>query len=107
MTDIDDQPRRGGVAPLGRAISQFLATSGLGAKMRDLKVHEAWRDALGPELAPRATSVDFRRGELIVEVDSAAHKHELVSFTGEQYRQEANRRIGDNRIRRVSFKLRT
>jgi hypothetical protein len=106
MTDIDNQPRRGGVAPLGRAVSQFLAASGLGAKMRDLKVHEAWREALGPELAPHAISVDFRRGELVVEVDSAAHKHELVSFTGEQYRQEANRRLGDNRIRRVSFKLR-
>ncbi len=75
--------------------------------MRDWKVHQAWRDALGPELADQATSVDFLRGELIVEVDSAAQKHELASFTGEQYRQEANRRLGENRIRRVSFKVRS
>lgn len=105
MTDIGNHSRRGGVQPLGRAVSQFLEASGLGAKMRDWKVHEAWRDALGPELAPHAVSVDFRRGELVVEVDSAAHKHELMNFTGEQYRQEANRRMGDNRIRRVKFKL--
>ena len=103
---MDDHSRRGGVAPLGRAISQFLQTSGMGDKMRDWKVHEAWRDALGPELAQHATSVDFRRGELVVEVASSAHKHELVNFTGEQYRREANRRMGNNRIRRVSFKLR-
>ncbi len=107
MAGIDDSSRRGGVAPLGRAVSQFLEASGLGAKMRDWKVHQAWRDSVGSELAQHATSVDFRRGELIVEVDSAAHKHELVNFTGEQFRQEANKRIGENRIRRVSFKLRS
>ena len=97
--------RRGGIHSSAEAVKEFLAASGLGSKLRDWPVYEAWRDALGPELARRARAVDFRRGELVVEVESAAHLHELVSFTGERYRQLTNRRLGRDAVRKVSFKL--
>ena len=47
----------------------------------------------------------LRRKELVVEVESAAHKQELESFTAEGYRQQANRRLGTDRIQRVTIKL--
>ena len=90
---------------MGQALQDFLRSSGLGAKLRDARVYEAWSRALGPDLDRRARAVDFRRGELIVEVESAAHLSELKSFTGERYRQLANRHLGSPRILRVAFKL--
>jgi Dna[CI] antecedent DciA-like protein len=100
-----DGERRGGVHPAGQAVREFLRASGLGAKLRDYPVYEAWRKALGDELGRRARAVDFRRGELIVEVESAAHLHEFANFTGERYRQLTNQHLGREAVTRVSFKL--
>ena len=47
----------------------------------------------------------FHFGELTVEVESAPHLHELQNFTGEQYRCEANRILGEERIKKVQFRL--
>ncbi len=90
---------------MGDAMKVFLSESGLGAKLRDWDVHQAWRDTLGPVLCKRARSVLYRHGELVVEVESAAHKQELESFTAEGYRRKANQRLGTERIRRVTIKL--
>ena len=83
----------------------FLKQSGLGARLGDGKVYDAWRASLGVELAKRARAVSFRAGELVVEVESSPHLAELKGFTGESYRQEANRRLGSERIRRINYKL--
>lgn len=96
---------RGGVSSMEQAVKAFLVESGLGSKLRDLPVYEAWQAVLGEELSHRARPVDFRRGELVVEVESAVHLHELSNFTGERYRQLANRDLGSERIRKVTFKL--
>ena len=97
--------KRGGQAFLGDALRTYLKQSGLAPKLRDWKVYDTWREVLGEGLASRARAVAFRNGELIVEVESAAHFQELQSFTGEAYRVAANQRLGAERIRRVTFKL--
>ena len=98
------EPRARAVAPMGAAVQAFLAASGLGSRIRDQRVFDAWNRAVGTELAARARPARLRGGELLVEVDSAAHKSELEGFTGEQYLREANRLCGQ-RITRVVFKL--
>jgi len=87
------------------ALGRFLRSSGLAGRMRGWPVFEAWVDALGPELARHARPVRFERGELLVEVGSAAHYQELASFTGEGYRQRANERLAKPEIRRIVFRL--
>ena len=99
------QRERGGLFTLGEAIEAFLKTSGLDAHRRDGRIFRAWSEGLDEGLASRSRPVRFRAGELIVEVQSAAHLHELKNFTGEGYRQLANGRLGAEVIRRVSFKL--
>jgi hypothetical protein len=86
-------------------MGSFLSSSGLARKLSDTRVLGAWREALGPELAPRAKAVRFRRGELTVEVASAALRQELEAFTGDNYRRAANERVGAETIRRVTFRL--
>lgn len=108
--DTEGKPRqRGGMTTMGNALADFLRQSGLAAKLRDAAVYEAWAAAVGEELARLARPVDFRRGELVVEVASASRRAELAGFTGERYRRLANRRLqqsgaGAQRIRKVSFK---
>jgi Ser/Thr protein kinase RdoA (MazF antagonist) len=101
------QPRE--AVPFARAMERFLAASGLSERVRDWPVFRAWSEALGEALGEfsgrHARAVRFARGELFVEVDSAAHLHELANFTGEQVRALANSRLGSEQIRRVHFQL--
>jgi hypothetical protein len=94
------------VAPLGDALASFLRGANLDERMRERAVFSAWRAALGPALAERAVAVRFARGELTVEVASAVLLGELVNFTGERLRRDANARLGGDRIKNVSFKPR-
>ena len=87
-------------------LETFLRSSGLGAQIRDATVFRAWSRALGPGLAARAKPVRFRDGELLVEVDSAAHLAQLRSFTGEGLRKAANALLKRPTITRVVFKTR-
>ena len=90
---------------MGEAVRSFMQASGLGAQLKDMRVYNAWREALGADLARRARAVAFRAGELIVEVESSPQLSQLKGFTGESYRQEANRVLGSERIRRINYKL--
>lgn len=87
------------------ALKFFMRDSGLSSHMRHWPVFEAWNDVLGKDLARRARPVRFQGGELCVEVESAAHLHELKNFTGEQYRALTNERLGKQEIRRLVFRL--
>ena len=90
---------------LAQALQRFLGASGLSERTRDWAVFRAWSEALGAGLGRHARAVRFARGELLVEVDSATHLHELSNFTGEQIRELANGRLGSEQIRRVHFQL--
>ncbi len=84
------------------ALGRYLERSGLDLKLRNARVIKAWDHALGP-LGVHARVVKFQKGELIVEVDSAAHFAELTNFTGDNYRRAANQRLGRELIERVTF----
>lgn len=103
---MKDQSQRGGVSPLGDALAGFLRGAKLDRRMREAEVFAAWRAVLGPQLSERARAVRFERGELTVEVSSAALLGELAGFTGERHRRTANQRLGGDRIHSVIFKPR-
>lgn len=88
------------------ALESYLRASGLEAQIRDATVFRAWSRTLGSALAARAKPVRFRDGELLVEVDSAAHLAQLKGFTGEVHRKAANRLLPRPLIHRVVFKTR-
>jgi hypothetical protein len=98
-------PDRRGVAAMHDALAAFLRENQLGPRSRHQPVFDAWNQALGADLARRARPVRFARGELAIEVESAAHLHELANFTGENHRARANEILGKPEIRRVVFRL--
>jgi predicted nucleic acid-binding Zn ribbon protein len=97
--------RHGGVTSLGDALDGYLRESGLAQKLALRRIYSAWDAACGPRLAERARPVRFRDGQLLVEVQSSAHLHELESFTGEGLRRAANQRLGRAEILKVVFQL--
>ncbi len=90
-----------------QALDEFLRSTQLGPKLNVTRVFRAWQQAVGPKLAARALPVRFESGKLSVEVDSAAHLHELANFSGERYRRAANQRLGHDSIQRVVFQAKT
>lgn len=93
------------MSSMRNALRSFLIESGIGTKLKDAEVHQAWSQAAGAALAGRARPVRFERGELTVAVRSAPHFQELKGFTGEGLRRAANQRLGSERIRRVTYRL--
>ena len=100
----DDQ-RGGPPALIGEALKRYLDASGLSKHLRDWPVLDAWRQAVGPELAKRARPVAYRAGELVVEVESAPLLSQLKGFSGDGYRRAANSALGEDRIQKINFKL--
>lgn len=105
MVVAEERDIRRGPVPLRDALRRYLRDSGLGGRLRNATVYQAWNDALGERAARHARPVRLQFGDLTVEVESSVHLHELQNFTAEQYRQEANRRLGEERIRKISFRL--
>ena len=105
------QPKRGGLHSLGDSIETYLAASGLGKQLANGPVYEAWSRVAGERMGRHARPVRFEGGTLQVEVDSAAHLHELEAFIGEDLRLRANhalaRSAGHLVIHRVQFKLKS
>jgi predicted nucleic acid-binding Zn ribbon protein len=103
------QRRRGGVSSVQDALGAFLRESGLAPRVAQsvaqASIFRAWNEALGEALARHAQPVRLQDGELLVEVQSAPHLHELANFTGEKFRHAANARLGRERIRSVTFQL--
>ena len=88
-----------------QGLKALFKETGLDQQMRDFAVYDAWRQALGKDFSKRARAVQFRGGVLTVETESSAQRHELASFTGESYRQQANNILGTERIKRITYKL--
>ena len=87
------------------ALKEYLRESGLGPRLRHWDIYKAWGNALGRGMSKRAKPVSYQRGLLTVEVESAAHMHELRSFSGDEARRRANQLLGRDAITRVDFKL--
>ena len=104
---MKDEKRKGGAVSLKDAVRKFMRTSGLEARESAGAVFAAWNDAAMATLGAGAPAVRFQRGELVAEAGSSAHLQELKGFLGEELRQEANRRLGEEKILSVTFRIGT
>lgn len=68
-------------------------------------VFRTWEKVVGEALAKKARPTKFQKGELMIEVSSMVHLHELKNFTGETYRFALNQQLGGSRVERLTFKL--
>jgi hypothetical protein len=104
---VKEERKKGGAVSLKDAVRKFMHTSGLAARESAGAVFAAWNDAAQAMLGSGAPAVRFQGGELVVEAGSSAHLQELKGFLGEELRQEANRRLGAEKILRITFRIGT
>jgi predicted nucleic acid-binding Zn ribbon protein len=100
-------PRTGpapAAAPLGELLSQVKRQIGLEARRPLHPTFAAWEQVVDQAFAGHTAPVRFRGGELLVEVTSATHHHELVAFHGERLRTAINRELGQELVERLLFK---
>lgn len=96
-----------GPQPIASLLRSFLRESGLQRPSGDERVFRAWSDACGPAWKDHAQPVAFRAGQLTVEVSSSVRLSELKSFHGQGIRAKANAALGEVRIQKVVFKLKS
>jgi len=102
---VNEEKRKGQQVVIADAVKRYMKTSGITARQSSGAVFSAWNDAVEALLGTRVPAVKFQGGELTAETSSSAHLQELKSFQGEALRQEANRRLGEEKISRVTFRI--
>lgn len=104
---MPDEPRGGASPSFGDLLAGVTRQAGLSRSKPVHPVFRAWDEVAGDALAKVARPVRFRGGELAIDVSTASHHHELVAFTGESLRRLLNQQLGDDRVRRITFKHQT
>lgn len=102
---VEGKADRRGLASLDDALKNFLRASGMGARVGAPPAFRAFRDAAGDAFARHTRPVRFARGELVVQVSSAAHLAELKGFHGEDIRTRINLILGGDEVRKINFRL--
>ncbi|MBL8858482.1 MAG: DUF721 domain-containing protein [Planctomycetes bacterium] len=102
---VEGKADRKGLASIDDALKTFLRTSGMGARIGAPPAFRAFRDAAGEAYARHTRPVRFARGELVVQVSSAAHLAELKGFLGEEVRSRTNQILGSDEVRKINFRL--
>lgn len=89
---------------LDELVGRFAREHRLGRNDDRQRVFAAWRRAAGPALLKQAWAARWRSGELLVEVGSAAHYHELTAFRGSELLARVNQELGRPLVRKLTFK---
>lgn len=87
------------------AIHAFLKEKRVRVTSACTRVFDAWSKNLNAAERAHATPVRFFRDTLTVEVDSGVFLHELKNIKNEKYRRQANQNLGQESIRKVTFRL--
>ena len=97
-------PERG-PQPLKGIVSELITLRGWARSKGDMQLQRAWREAVGPQLAPQTRAVAIKNGVLHVGVGNAPLLSELASFHKQEILQKLKRDWSDLRIRDIKSKL--
>jgi predicted nucleic acid-binding Zn ribbon protein len=69
-----------GPVRLGEVLRDFFQATGLADRLKHLEVYSVWEEIVGPAIARHTRVAGIARHKLHIDVDSAAHLHELRTF---------------------------
>lgn len=95
----DNGPQR-----LGEILRDFFERSGLSHKLENLELYGAWEEVVGPAIARRTRVAGFKSHKLYVDVDSAAHLHELRTFGKDKILADLRERLPSLRVQDIVFR---
>ena len=88
--------------PVGDLVSSLTSTRGWGARLRGARVHTAWVQIAGEELARHVQPVRLAGGVLVLRAESPAWATQ-VTYLAAQLRDRANEVLGDGEVRTVTI----
>lgn len=97
----DARPERPLPKPLSALVEGMTSTKGWGQRLRGARVHAAWAEIAGEELARHVQPVRLAGGVLVVRVESAAWATQ-VTYLAPQLRDRANAVLGEGEVRTVT-----
>ena len=94
----------GGPQRIGAILRDLFESSGLATRLKYLELYAAWEELVGPELRAHTRVVGVVRHRVHVEVDSAAHLHELRTFHAQTLLDELRKRLPTLHLAGLVFK---
>ena len=95
---------KAGPQRIGEILGGFLDAGGLASKLKHLEVYTAWEEIVGPGILPHTRIAGLAQYKLYVDVDSAAHLHELRTFHKKQLLKDLKARVSGILIRDIVFR---
>jgi predicted nucleic acid-binding Zn ribbon protein len=93
-----------GPEPLGEILSRLFVARGWGRRQAQLRLEQAWAEAVGSEGVQHTRVSGLRRGVLEVSVDNAALLHKLESFQKRQLLEQLRRQLPGTTITNLRFR---
>lgn len=90
-------------SPIKSVLQNFTKIYGLENKLIVTKIKSDWHKIVGPIIAKHTTSLEFNGQYMILEVDSAPLKNELI-YIKEQLRQKINDYVQQVVIQKIIIK---
>lgn len=87
---------------LGDAIKELLKNRNFDVKIDEIKLQEIFANTFGQHISKHLISMRFKKNVLIINLDSAALKHEL-SLTASKLKDVFNNKLGSKRIEKIVF----
>jgi predicted nucleic acid-binding Zn ribbon protein len=82
-------------------VANLTSTRGWAARLRGARIHTAWSEIAGDELARHVTPVRLAGGVLVLRAESAAWATQ-VRYLAPQLRDRANAVLGEGEVRSVT-----
>lgn len=97
----DGRPEKPVPPPVADLVGAIASRRGWGARLRGARVHAAWAEIAGEELARHVQPVRLAGGVLVVRAESPAWATQ-VSYLAPQLLQRANEVLGDGEVTTVT-----
>lgn len=97
----------GSPQPLSDAVQTWIHLHGLARRQATRELHDAWEAVCEPSWKNTTHPVRIHRGTLVIDVDSAALRHELTAFHAPRLLCQLQAIKPHWKLRRIEFRLQT
>lgn len=101
----DAAPDKPSPPALGELVESFKSRRGWEARLRGARIHTAWTEIAGEELARHVSPVRLAGGVLVVSAESPAWATQ-VQYLAAQLLERANEVLGEGEVRTVTVQTR-
>ena len=96
---------KSGTESIGGILNRVLAQAGMAEGLENSRILKLWASAVGPSVAAHASPRSFRRGRLVVTVDSSAWHAELERYFKQRIIANLNEKLGKALVTSVVFRV--